>query len=124
VGLPLEGFEGESFGSLFLGPFVGSEEREFDIDLDDDAWIAVRKRPDIEKGMDWAAILCVRHGGRRRAVCVYDNSHGVPERHWIRRGEKLDAELLPTRGGARLDLPAAIAEIKAGWEGMVERWEP
>jgi hypothetical protein len=103
---------------------MGNEEREFDIEIETDVWIAVRKRPDDDKGMDWAAVLCVTFHGRPRAVCIYDNAHGGPERHLIRRGEKLAGEPVPTKGRARLDLPAAIDEIKANWEGMVERWEP
>jgi len=103
---------------------VGNEGREFDITLDDHAWIAVRKRPDAEKGMDWAAVLRVRLGDVAHSVYVYDNAHGSPERHRVHRGVKLAAEELPTKGYARLDLPAAIEEIKTRWRGMVERWEP
>jgi hypothetical protein len=103
---------------------MGSEEREFDIGLGAQAWIAVRKRPDPERGLDWSAVLRVRQGQSVRTVCVYDNSHGAPERHRFHRGVKQSAEAVPAKGAARLDLPAAIAEIKKGWEGMVERWEP
>jgi hypothetical protein len=102
---------------------VGGEEHRFDIDLDGDAWINVRIARDPDKGLDWAAVLSVQRGGERRAVYVYDNAHGRPERHRYRDGIKLGAEELPSRGAARLDLPAAIEEIKANWEGMVERWE-
>ncbi len=110
---------------------MGNEEKRFEIEIAEDAWIgmrdawiAVRMRRDEEKGLDWAAVLCVKVEDRVCAVCVYDNAHGDPERHRIRRGEKLAAEALPTKGDARLDLPAAIDEIKANWEGMVDRWEP
>jgi hypothetical protein len=75
------------------------------------------------KGLDWAAVLLVRRRGERRAVYVYDNAHGQPERHRYRDGVKLEAEGLPSRGAARLDLPAAIREIKTNWKSMVERWE-
>lgn len=102
---------------------MGNEEREFEVELESDAWIAVRKRPDAEKGMDWAAVLCIRLEGDVRSVCVYDNAHGVPERHRVHRGVKLAGQRLPTKGSAKLDLPAAIDEIKANWQGMVERWE-
>ncbi len=103
---------------------MGDEERDFIVEIEDDAWIAVRKRRDAQKGMDWAVVLRVRIGEAIHSICVYDNAHGCPERHWIRRGEKLAAEPLTTKGAARLDLPAAIEEIKTNWEGMVERWEP
>jgi hypothetical protein len=103
---------------------MGSEERRYEIELDSHAWIDVRKKKDVEKGFDWAAVLTVERGGRRHAVYVYDNAHGRPERHRYRGSEKLSAETLPSRGSARRDLPAAIEEIKTSWEGMVERWRP
>jgi hypothetical protein len=99
---------------------VGSEEREFEIELEADAWIAVRMRPDAAMGMNWAAVLCVRLEGEVRSVYIYDNAHGVPERHRVHRGVKLAGKCLPTKGGARLDLPAAIDEMKANWRRMVE----
>ena len=34
------------------------------------------------------------------------------------------AEAVSPKGDARRDIPATIEEIKAEWEGMVERWEP
>ena len=88
----------------------------------DGVLIHVRMRWDAEKGVDWAAVLTVRRDGDWCPVCVYDNAHGQPERHRIRDGIKGSPELQPSRGSARLDLPATIAEIKADWEGMVERW--
>jgi hypothetical protein len=103
---------------------MGDEEREFEIEIDRGAWVAVRKRRDPAKGLDWAAVLCVERGGRRRNVCIYDNAYGSPERHRVRQGVKQAGEPVPTRGAARLDLPAAIEEIKESWGGMVERWEP
>lgn len=103
---------------------MGNEEREFNVRLGEKAWIAVRKRRDPEREIDWAAVLRVQLEGAARTVCVYDNSHGMPERHRFHRGVKQEAEPVPARGAARLDLPAAIAEIKESWEGMVERWEP
>jgi hypothetical protein len=102
---------------------MGNEEREFDIPIEEGAWIAVRMRRDPEKELDWAAIMRVRQEGRTRSLCVYDNAHGFPERHRIRQGRKLAGEPLPTKGAARLDLPAAIVDIKAKWRGWVERWE-
>ena len=102
---------------------VGDGEQRFDIGLERGARIDVRKRRDPEKGLDWAAVLTVERDGRRHAVYLYDNAHGRPERHRYVRGRKLRPEAIPTRGSARLDLPAAIEEIKAKWEGMVERWE-
>jgi hypothetical protein len=74
--------------------------------------------------MDWAAVLTVEIDGKRRAVYLYDNAHGRPERHRYHGGVKGEAEALSPRRSARLDLPAAVEEIKAKWEGMVERWEP
>jgi hypothetical protein len=62
--------------------------------------------------------------GEVRSVYIYDNAHGVPERHRVHHGVKLAGERLPTKGSARLDLPAMIGEIKANWRRMVERWEP
>jgi hypothetical protein len=103
---------------------VGGEEQRFEIELSAGAWIDVRHARHSEKGMDWAAVLTVELGGRRRAACLYDNAHGQPERHRYRHGVKMDAEAVSPRQSARLDLPAAIEEIKAKWEGMVERWEP
>jgi hypothetical protein len=79
-------------------------------------------RRDLEKGLDWAAVLTIERDGVLVPVCVYDNAHGAPERHRIRGGIKLRAEPRPSRGSANLDMPAAIEEIKADWEGMVERW--
>ena len=73
--------------------------------------------------MVWAAVLTVRDGDRFLPVLLYDNAHGRPERHRYRHGMKLAPEDLSPRGSARDDLPAAIDEIKANWEGMVERWE-
>jgi hypothetical protein len=103
---------------------MGGEEQRFEIELSVGVWIDVRHARDPEKGMDWAAVLTVERFGHRYAVCLYDNAHGQPERHRYRRGLKMGAELLSPRRSARLDLPAAIEEIKAKWEGMVERWEP
>ena|SRR6478672_10729081 len=103
---------------------VGDEERRHDIELHQGVWIEVRMKRDPENGLDWAAVLTVERDGRRHAVYLYDNAHGRPERHRYRRGLKLAAEALPTKGSARLDMPAAIKEIKAKWEGMVELWEP
>jgi len=102
---------------------VGNEERGFDRELGHSVWLSVRMRRDVRKGLDWAAALSVEEGGRRHLVYLYDNAHAEPERHRYRRGVKQPGELLPSRGSARLDLPAAIEEIKANWEGMVERWE-
>jgi hypothetical protein len=102
---------------------VGNEERRYFVALAQGARIEVRRKRDLEKGLDWAAVLTVERDGRRYAVYLYDNAHGRPERHLYRGGVKLEAEPLPTRGSARLDMPAAISEIKAKWEGMVERWE-
>jgi hypothetical protein len=102
---------------------MGNEEREFNIKLAPDAWIVVRMQPDPEKMLDWAAVLVVKSDGALRVVGVWDNAHGYPERHRFRHGVKLAGEPIPSRGAARLDLPRTIAEIKAGWEGMVERWQ-
>ena len=41
----------------------------------------------------------------------------------VAHGVKLDPEAVSPLHSALLDLPAAISEIKANWEGMVERWE-
>jgi hypothetical protein len=98
---------------------VGDEEQRFNIKLGHGARIEVRKKRDLEKGLDWAAVLTVKRGDLRHAVYLYDNAHDRPERHRYRGGRKLEPEFLPTKG-ARLDLPAAIEEIKARWEGMVE----
>jgi hypothetical protein len=103
---------------------VGGREQRFEIELSAGAWIEVRHARDSEKEWDWAAVLTVEIGGRRRAVYLYDNAHGRPERHRYRGGVKGEAEVLSPRRSARLDLPAAVEEIKAKWEGMVERWEP
>jgi hypothetical protein len=62
---------------------------------------------------------CQAQGAENHSICIYDNAHGGPERYRIRHGEKLTAELLPTKDAAELDLPAAIKEIKANWEGMM-----
>jgi hypothetical protein len=103
---------------------VRGKEQRFEIELSAGAWIEVRHARDSEKEWDWAAVLTAEIGGRRHAVCLYDNAHGRPERHRYRRGVKMNAESLSPRSSARLDMPAAIEEIKAKWEGMVERWEP
>jgi hypothetical protein len=78
---------------------------------------------EIQKGPGLGCRPTVERDGRRRTVYLYDNARGQPERHPYREGVKLEAEAVPTKGSARLDLPAAIEEIKARWEGMVERWE-
>jgi hypothetical protein len=103
---------------------MGDEERRYEIELDDFAWIAVRKRRDPKSGLHWAAALVVVWDGRPRTVCLYDNAHGVPERHWFRHGVKQKGEPISPKRSARLDMPAAIDEVKANWEGMVDRWEP
>jgi len=110
-------------GREALEQSVGGEAQWFRVRLDQDVWIDVRMKRDPEKGLDWAAVLTVRRADQRHAVYLYDNAHGQPERHRYRGKLKLQAEMLPTRGSARLDLPAAVEEIKARWEGMVERWE-
>jgi hypothetical protein len=102
---------------------VGNEERRHEVELEHGAKIDIRRKRDPEKGLDWAAALTIEHGGRRQTVYLYDNAHGQPERHRYREGLKLKAEPIPTKGSARLDLPAAIEEIKARWESMVELWE-
>jgi hypothetical protein len=104
---------------------MGDEERRYEVTLIEGyAWIAVRQKRHSERGFDWAATLVVVLEGRPRAICSYDNAHGAPERHRFRRGVKMTAEAVSPRGDAGLDIPAAIDEIKAEWEGMVERWEP
>jgi hypothetical protein len=103
---------------------VGDEERRHEVELEQGARIDIRRKRDPEKGLDWAAALTIERGGRRHTVYLYDNAHGQPERHRYRGGQKLEAEALPSRGSARLDLPAAIEEIKARWRSMVGRWEP
>jgi len=103
---------------------VGGEEQRFEIELSVGVWIDVRYARHPDRGMDWAAVLTVVYRGERCAVFLYDNAHGRPERHRYRRGVKMGAETVSPRQSARLDLPAAIEEIKAKWEGMVERWEP
>lgn len=103
---------------------VGKEESRFDIGLaTDEAWIEVRMKRDPVKGLDWAAVLVVSCEGSPLPVCLFDNAHGYPEMHRYREGVKLAGEPVPPRATAREDLPAAIAEIKRGWRGMVERWE-
>jgi hypothetical protein len=102
---------------------MGDEERRFEVEITDFAWIAVRKRRRPER-FDWAAALVVVHDGQPRTVCLYDNSHGAPERHWFRHGLKLEGEPVSPKRSAQFDMPAAIEEIKAKWEGMVDRWEP
>jgi hypothetical protein len=102
---------------------VGGEEQSFDIPLAPGVQIKVRHARDLVRGMDWAAVLTVKVDGRFLPVCVYDNAHGYPERHRYRHGVKLAPEALAPRRSARLDLPAAVSEIKANWEGMVDRWE-
>jgi hypothetical protein len=102
---------------------VGSKERRFDIPVVPGVRIKVRLSRDADKGIDWAAVLVVQEGDRLLPVCLYDNAHGKPERHRYRHGLKLGPETLSPRRSALLDLPAAISEIKANWEGMVERWE-
>lgn len=101
---------------------MGGDERRFDIELNGGGWIHVRMRRDVEKDLDWAAVLTVEMDGALLPVCIYDNAHGPPERHRVRNGIKLEAEPQSSRGSARLDLPATIDEIKANWKGMVERW--
>jgi hypothetical protein len=103
---------------------VGTKEQRFEIELSAGVWIDVRHARDPEKELDWAAVLTVDRCGQRCAVCLYDNAHGQPEKHRYRRGVKMEAEALSPRRSARLDLPAAIEEIKAKWEGIVELWEP
>ena len=102
---------------------MGGDEQRFHIEIVEGVWIDVRKKRDPAKGLDWAAVLTIEREGGRHAVYLYDNAHGKPERHRYRRGLKLAAETLPTKGSARLDMPAAITEIKEKWESMVERWE-
>jgi hypothetical protein len=84
---------------------VGGEEQRFEIGLERGARIDVRRKRDPKKGLDWAVVLTVKRDGQRHAVYLYDTG---PRQF---------------RPEARLDLPAAIKEIKARWEGMVERWE-
>jgi hypothetical protein len=98
-------------------------EQNFDIPLARDIRIKVRLTRDPVMGLNWAAVLTVNCEGRLMPVCLYDNAHGKPERHRYRHGVKLEPEALSPRRSALLDLPAAISEIKANWEGMVERWE-
>lgn len=102
---------------------MGNKENRYNVDIDAGVWIRVRWRWDDEKEMDWAAVLMVERCGRPHPVCLYDNAHGRPEKHWYREGMKLDAEPVSPRKSARQDLPAAIAEIKAGSESMVRQWE-
>jgi hypothetical protein len=102
---------------------VGNRESRFDIDIVPGVWIGVRRKWDNDKEMDWAAVLLVERCGRRHPVCLYDNAHGRPERHRYRDGIKLEAEPVSPRRSARDDLPAAVEEIKARWESMVEQWE-
>jgi len=101
---------------------MGVEERRFVVKVVEGVLIHVRMRWDAEKEVDWAAVLTINRDGTLCPVCVYDNAHGHPERHRIRDGVKGIPEPQPSRGSARLDLPATIDEIKANWEGMVERW--
>jgi hypothetical protein len=102
---------------------VGNRESRFNIDIVPGVWIGVRRKWDDEKEMDWAAVLLVERRGRRHSVCLYDNAHGRPERHRYRKGVKLGPEPVSARRLARHDLPAAIKEIKANWETMVDQWE-
>jgi hypothetical protein len=102
---------------------VGNRETRFEKKIGHGAWISPRWRWDDEKEMDWAAVLLIERCGRRHPVCLYDNAHGRPERHRYRDGMKLEAELVSPRKSARRDLPAAIAEINAGWGSMVDQWE-
>lgn len=78
-----------------------AEERRFVVRIKEGALIHVRMRRDIDREFDWAAVLTINR---------------------IRDGVKLEAEPQPSRGSARLDLPATIEEIKGNWKGMVERW--
>jgi hypothetical protein len=102
---------------------VGDRESRYNVKIVPGVWIGVRSRWDDEKEIDWAAVLLVERCGRRHPVCLYDNAHGRPETHRYRKGVKLEGEPISPRRSARHDLPAAIEEIKRGWEGMVERWE-
>jgi hypothetical protein len=102
---------------------VGNRENRINIDIDEDVWIGVRWRWDDDKEMDWAVVLLVERCGRQHPICLYDNAHGRPEKHRFRYGMKLEAGPVSPRRSARHDLPAAIDEIKAGWESMVNQWE-
>lgn len=102
---------------------MGNRESRYNVKIVTGVWIGVRSRRDDEKEMDWAAVLLVTRCGQPQPVCLYDNAHGRPERHRYRDGIKLEAEHVSSRRSARHDLPAAIAEIKANWESMVDQWE-
>jgi hypothetical protein len=102
---------------------VGNRETRFNIRIAEGAWIGVRIKRDAAKEFDWGVVLIVMRQGRRRQVCLFDNAHGHPERHRYRDGVKLAGEPVSFYGSVRYDIPAAIEEIKRGWEGMVERWE-
>jgi hypothetical protein len=72
---------------------MGDEERRYEVVLvEGSAWIAVRQQRHPENGFDWAATLVIVLEGQARAVCSYDNAHGVPERHRFRRGIKMAAD--------------------------------
>lgn len=77
---------------------MGDEERQFNIPIIPGyARISVRRRWGPELGLDWAAVLTVNVDGAYRAVCVFDNAHGQPERHRYRSGVKLEGEPLSPR---------------------------
>lgn len=78
---------------------------------------------DREEVTDYSVVLLVEAQGTTHPVRVYDNRHGRNEMHRHTRGAgKQDAEVFH-HGTAGEAMRAAIAEVRAGHERMIEAWQ-
>lgn len=92
----------------------------FDLYLDTDVRVHVeREGQPLDK---YAVMLQVDEDGEWATIRLYDNAHGNHDMHRYRGGNKQPAETFHY-GTSRDACPAAILELKAHWQAIVEGHE-
>jgi hypothetical protein len=70
----------------------------------------------------YSVVLMTVEGEGLRAVCVYDNAHGVHDMHrYTREGVKQAAEAFH-RGSAGEAMRSAIEAVRGGFREMIDSW--
>jgi hypothetical protein len=92
------------------------------LDPPGDVWMHVRFESSGRDIVDYAIVLTIPHGAGRRAVRVYDGAHGFNEMHRYHEAGDKDPGVAFHAGTLGEGMRAAIAEVRAGYDGMIEGW--
>jgi hypothetical protein len=97
---------------------------EYRIRLDPprEIWLHVRFEYTVREIVDYAVVLTISHGAGRRTVRVYDGAHGFNEMHRYHEAGEKDPGVAFHRGTLGEGMRAAIAEVRAGYDEMIQGW--